>query len=144
MQPTAARRARHALLAGTGFLAVTAVPGGLMLLLDVNAPPVAMLRGSRFDSFAIPGLSLALLVGGLAILAFVLLWRRDRRGPVAAALAGLAVLIFEVIQVMIIGSPPGPARVMQVGYMGLGVLLLVLGVMLQRQEHKQSAPNHLS
>lgn len=97
-----------------------------MLLFGIYALPVAMLQGSLFTTFTVPALALSLVVGGSAIVANVLLLRRSPHGFVAAATAGLAVMIFEAVQVISIGSPPGPAQVMQASYFALGLLLLVL------------------
>jgi hypothetical protein len=57
----------------TSFLALTAVLGGLVLLTGSYAPPVEMLNGSMFSTYTIPALSLAVLVGGSAVFAAILL-----------------------------------------------------------------------
>jgi len=58
----------------------------------------------------------------LAVLraALVLLVRRRRLGPVIAGLAGAPVLAFELVEVLAIGPPPGPAFVLQVLNFGIG------------------------
>jgi hypothetical protein len=115
---------RTILIAGTAFVGLTAVPGGAMLLLGIYSPPVEMLRGSAFSSFTIPGLTLAVVVGGSALLATTLLLRRSNLGFFSAAVAGLIVMTFEFVQVISIGSPAGPSRVMQILYFGIGLLLV--------------------
>ena len=115
---------RNLLVVATGLLGLTAVPGGAMLLLGVYSPPVEMLAGSVFQDFAIPGVALAVAVGGTALVAVVLLLRRSRYGLVSAGLAGVSVMVFEFVQVLSIGSPPGPSRAMQLAYFALGVLLV--------------------
>ena len=119
---------RGALLALTGFLAVSAVPGGITLLAGVYTPPVQQLEGSVFSSFLVPGLALLVIVGGGALLAFVLLIRRRQLGSVMAGQAGSFVMAFEFVEVLAIGSPPGPAFVMQVLYFGIGVALVCLSL----------------
>ena len=114
-----------ALIALTVFLAVTAVLGGLALLANLNAPPVEMLEGSIFKDFKVPALSLALIVGGSAIFAAVLLFRKSRFDVLFAASAGIIIMFFEFVEVMIIGSPAGPARFMQIFYFGLGTAIVV-------------------
>lgn len=119
---------RGALILLAGFLALSAVPGGITLLAGVYAPPVQQLEGSVFSSFLVPGLVLLVAVGGSALLAFVLLIRGSRVGPVVAGLAGASVMTFEFVEVVVIGSPPGPAFVMQVLYFGIGLGLVCLSL----------------
>lgn len=120
---------RGTLLLLTGFLALSAVPGGIALLAGVYTPPVRELEGSIFSSFLVPGLALLVVVGGSALLAFVLLVRRARLGPVTAGLAGAFVMAFEFVEVLAIGSPPGPAFVMQALYFGIGLGLVCLSLL---------------
>lgn len=123
---------RTSLIVATGFLALTAIPGGALLLAGIYSPPVEMLRGSRFDSFVVPGLALALGVGGSALAATVLLARRRASAPLAAGLAGLVVMTFEFVQVVSIGSPPGPSRTMQIGYFALGAGIAAAALAMER------------
>lgn len=118
------RPLRVLLLGLSGFLAVSAIPGGLALLAGFYAPPVEQLKGSVFADFTIPGLSLLFVVGGSAGLATVLLLRRSRFSFASAAAAGLIVMTFEFVEVLAIGSPAGPARVMQLLYFALGAALV--------------------
>ncbi len=123
---------RGAMVLLTGFLALSAIPGGIMLLAGVYAPPVQQLEGTVFSSFLVPGLALLVIVGGGALLALVLLMRRSRLAPVAAGLSGLFVMVFEFVEVLAIGSPPGPAFVMQVLYFGIGSALVCLALLFLR------------
>lgn len=106
------------------FLALSAIPGGVMLLAGIYSPPVEQLAGSIFESFTIPGLALLLLVGGTSAVAAVALFRKHRHAVLLAAAAGLAVVVFEFVEVLVIGSPPGPARVMQIVYFSIGTCLI--------------------
>ena len=113
-----------------GFLALSAIPGGITLLAGFYAPPLEQLEGSVFSSFLVPGLALLVVVGGSALLALVLLVRRSHIGPVVAGFAGAFVMAFEFVEVLAIGSPPGPAFVMQVLYFGIGLGLVCLSLLL--------------
>jgi hypothetical protein len=108
------------------FLAVTAVGGGVALLAGVNTPPVAMLSGSLFTSFLLPGLALLALVGGTASVAAVLLVRRHPQAPDAAFLAAILIITFETVEIAVIGAPEGVARNLQVFYYALGVAMAAL------------------
>ena len=60
------RRFVHILLIVlAGVLGLSAVPGGITLLVGFYAPPVEQLKGSVFADFTIPGLTLLLFVGGV-------------------------------------------------------------------------------
>ena len=123
------RRLVHVLLIVlAGVLGLTAVPGGITLLVGFYAPPVEQLKGSVFADFTVPGLALLLLVGGSAVLATVLLVRRNPFGALGATLAGAIVMAFEFVEVLAIGSPAGPARVMQLLYFGIGLALVGVSV----------------
>jgi hypothetical protein len=139
------RRFVHVLLIVlAGVLGLSAVPGGITLLVGFYAPPVEQLKGSIFSDFTIPGLTLLLFVGGSAVLATVLLVRRSRFGALSAALSGAIVMSFEFVEVLAIGSPPGPARVMQLLYFGVGLGLVGLSLVAMSidvlRPHETPAP----
>ena len=139
------RRFVHILLIVlAGVLGLSAVPGGITLLVGFYAPPVEQLKGSVFADFTIPGLALLLFVGGSAVLATVLLVRRSRFGLLSAALAGVIVMSFEFVEVLAIGSPAGPARVMQLLYFGIGLGLVVISLVAMSidvlRPHEAPAP----
>ena len=140
------RRFVHVLLIVlAGILGLSAVPGGITLLAGFYAPPVEQLKGSVFSDFTVPGLALLLLVGGSAVLATVLLVRRTRFGHLSATLSGAIVMAFEFVEVLAIGSPPGPARVMQLLYFGIGLALVGLSLIATfidvLQPHAPSPPH---
>ncbi len=117
---------RRGLVACLAFLSVTTVFGGLGLLSGLVAPPVEMLHGSVFQSFVVPGLALLVIVGGTATLALVLVLRGHRFAWPAVVAASAAIVVFEVVEIAVIGSPPGPSRVMQIFYVCLGVVSAAL------------------
>jgi hypothetical protein len=119
---------RWVLIGLSGFLALTAIAGGIGLLSGAVAPPLEELAGSVFPDYTVPGLALMLVVGGLAAAATVLLLRRHRLAWAAAASAGAAIIGFEVVEVLVFGSPLGIARNLQVFYLGLGALLVALAL----------------
>lgn len=131
------RLARPALLVLQAVVGVTAVVGGVALTLGeldpglatVLSPPSEYLRGSPFTSYLVPGAVLAVVLGGIHLLAFALLLRRHRWAMLAAAVAAFDTLIWIFVQVIII-----PFSVLQVVYFAaglaeVGLLLLLLGLM---------------
>ncbi len=125
---TITKTLRIILIALTILLAITAIPGGIMLLANFYAPPVEQLNGTIFKSFTIPGLALAILVGGSALTSTVFLLKKSKFGIVLAAAAGVIIMFFEFVEVLIIGSPAGPSRLMQIGYFGLGTLMMIVSL----------------
>ena len=108
------------------FLALTAFAGGIGLLADLNTPPVEMLNGSPFSDYSIPGLALFVLVGGGALASAVLLLRRHPWAVFAAGAAGIMIIFFEIVEVLVIGSDPGVARGLQIFYFSLGLVIALL------------------
>jgi hypothetical protein len=118
--------ARILLIVLAFFLALSASAGGVGLLAGWNAPPVQMLGDSVFQDYTIPGLSLFILVGGGALLSAILLIRRHPLALPAAAAAGFAIMFFEFVEILVIGSPPGISRTLQIIYFGVGALMNAL------------------
>ncbi len=115
--------ARVCLIVLAFFLALSAFGGGVGLLTGWNTPPVQDLGDSMFRDYTIPGLALLVLVGGGALVSAILLIRRHTLAFPAAAAAGFAIMFFEFVEVLVIGSPPGIARTLQILYFGVGALM---------------------
>jgi hypothetical protein len=118
--------ARVMLIVLACFLALSAVGGGVALVTGWYAPPVQDLGDSVFKDYTIPGLALVILVGGGALLSSILLIRRHPRALAVTAAAGFAVMFFEFVEILVIGSPAGPGRIMQIIYFGVGALMNAL------------------
>ncbi|TDN92239.1 hypothetical protein [Microbacterium sp. BK668] len=117
--------ARRTLLVVQGFVAATAVAGGIVLVLasvspamaTVLSPPPEYLEGSPFASYLVPGLALALVLGGIHIAAFVAVLRRVPGNLIVAAAAAFAALIWIFVQMIFI-----PFSFLQAVYFGAGLL----------------------
>jgi hypothetical protein len=131
-----AKRVEYILLTlMVAFLAVTAVAGGIGLLTGSMAPGSEMLAGSPFSSYLIPGLALLVLVGGSAVVATFMLLARHPFSVAAAAIAGVMIIGFELVEVLVIGSPAGVVRNLQIFYFGLGLLITLLAGWMWVSEH---------
>ena len=106
------------------FLALTAIPGGFCLLTGIAVPPIDILDGSIFNNYTIPGLALMLIVGGSALLAGIMLIRKNKYALYYSAMVGLIIMTFEFVEVLAIGTPAGAGLAMQIIYFVLGVLLV--------------------
>jgi hypothetical protein len=118
---------RKVLIILISFLALNAIGGGIGLLTGLNVPPLVFLDGSPFSSYILPGLALLILVGGTAALASILIVRNHRHAWTGAVASAIAVVVFEIVEVIYIGSPEGIARNLQIFYFSYGVILGILG-----------------
>jgi hypothetical protein len=116
------------------FLALTATAGGIGLVGGGAAPPLEMLQGSPFRSFVIPGLALLILVGGSGLAATILTFYRHQWGAPVSAIAGVMIMGFEIVEVMVIGSPMGLARTLQIFYFAVGLCMVALAAFVWEGE----------
>lgn len=123
---------RKAQLILNGFLALTAIGGGAALMGGWGTPPAALLAGSPFRSYLIPGAALTFLVGGSGAAAFLAAGRRSPVSWQMSLASGTGIIIFEIVELLTIGSPAGPGRMMQVLYLLLGVALIALALRERR------------
>jgi len=111
-----------------GFLALTTIAGGIALITDSMGMPVELLEGSPFSSYTIPGLSLAVIVGGSASFAAVLLFRKNKFSYLFSAAAGIVIMFFEFVEVQAVGTIDGLGQFLQIFYFSLGMLIVVLSM----------------
>jgi hypothetical protein len=88
----------------TLFVGIGAVAGGLGLILeaDLGIDP-ALLDGTPFDSYVVPGYILLIVVGGSNLLAGTLLLIRHEQAFSFAFLAGAILTVWIAVQVVMIG-----------------------------------------
>jgi hypothetical protein len=114
---------RFTLITLTIFLSATAVFGGIGLITGANAPPASFLQNSVFSTYVVPGLALLVLVGGSGALAAILLIRSDPRAWLGCLAAALIVIVFECVEIAVVGSPEGLGRNLQIFYLGVGIVI---------------------
>jgi hypothetical protein len=118
---------RNLLIVLISFLALSAIVGGIGLLTGLNAPPLVFLDGSPFSSYVIPGFALLVLVGGTASLAAIMLVRNYSKAWFVVIASAITVVVFEIVEIVYIGSPEGIARILQVFFSIYGVLIGIFG-----------------
>jgi len=139
------RGIRLTLLLTQAFVALTALAGGAVLMigaLDAGfssswTPPAAYLEGSPFSSYLVPGVILAVVVGGGHVFAFAELERRRPWALLAAAAAGFALLVWIFVQMALI-----PFSVLQAVYFGAGLLEIGLVLLLLDVHHRLGPRRH--
>lgn len=110
-------------------LGLGALGGGLALMLgprgEILPVPVALLRGSPFDSYFGPGLILFTVLGVGPVAVAALAWRRQRFVPLLTLGVGSALLTWMAVEIAIIGYANDPP--LQPLYIGLGIALSLVG-----------------
>jgi hypothetical protein len=87
-----------------------------------------MLRGTPFHSYLIPGLLLAVVVGGSAAVATVLTLRRSGLAGSASVVAGIVLMGWIVGEVVLLKQPVTRDRWWEVGYFTIGCVLAIGGL----------------
>jgi hypothetical protein len=129
----------------TGFVALTAIGGGVALLVGVegNRFPLEWLRGTPFGTYTVPALILAGVVGGSALVACITLFTRPSFGWRAALVSGILMMGFIAVEVLILQQePPGPTLI-EWFYFGLGLVIAALAtyhLILERPNQSRISP----
>ena len=130
---------RGVLMALAAFMALTTIAGAIVV---VPAMPRSVLQQgvlALFPDFTIPALALGILCGGSALVALVTLIARPRIGALASVVAGLFMIVFELVEIAVVGFTPlqtpdqFPAW-LQVIYLVIGAALATLGARLWKAE----------
>lgn len=97
---------RVALLILTSFITLTALPSGLVMMLEPNGSPLglslSLLLNTPFPDFFIPGLVLALIVGGSSLVSLFLLMNQSPVSYKIALAAGVVLAIWMVAELILI------------------------------------------
>lgn len=117
------------------ILAIGALGGGVALMLgpsgEVMPLQVAALAGSPFDSYFIPGLILFTVLGVAPVAVAVLAWTGSRWAPSATFGVGVALLIWIVVEIAMVGYTNSPP--LQVIYLALGTVIAARGASRMRR-----------
>ncbi len=109
---------------------LSGVVGGIGLITDPTGGnlqiPLSWLEGSPFNDYLIPGLILLIVLGVFPLIVLYGLWTRLSWSWTASLLVGLALVIWILVEILIIGYQPTPPLQLIYGLLGLAVLILVL------------------
>ncbi|QIM20285.1 hypothetical protein G7075_02540 [Phycicoccus sp. HDW14] len=104
--PTRARPSRgwtgNALLVVLVLVALNAVSGGIGLVVNGMGMPGEWLEHLPVDTWVLPGVALLLTVAVPQALAAVEVWRTRSRAPVAGMLAGAALVLWILVQLLLL------------------------------------------
>jgi hypothetical protein len=112
---------RIALLILTLFVGAGAVFGGISLIVeaDLGMDP-ALLDGTPFSSFVVPGYILLIAVGGTNLVAGILLLLDHEQASSFAFLAGAVLTVWITVQVVMIGM----VSILQPAYFTFGLMTM--------------------
>ncbi len=140
---------RIVLLVIAAFIATSAIEGGMALLrgeLD-RFLSKAWLAGTPFSDYTIPGLVLAIVVGGSALIAAATIFIHREWAVLVSELAGLVMVGYLVVEAVSIDSKVGTALptalMLQLFYFVLGMALFGLAGFLWKREYRSSRHFHL-
>lgn len=130
---TLAHMARWALFILLLFNGLTAVVAGIMLAYAPDGSllemPLAWLDHSPFRSYRIPGLLLLSVIGLGSLVAATVVWQRRRHTGRFAQVAGMALVIWIVVQMIMLRS----VLPIQVTFLLVGVAIVWLGEHLRKR-----------
>lgn len=98
-------RAAGAVILLEAIVGLTALSGGLTLAFSPYGSaaklPMSLLEHSGFSSYLVPGMLLAFVVGGLNLTAAAMTLRKSAYAALLSALAGGALVLFIVVELML-------------------------------------------
>lgn len=123
------------------FVTLTTIAGGVGLLTGAIQFPPGLLQGTPFSDYTIPGLILAIIVGGSSLFATATILTGREVGVLSSVLAGLLMVGFEVVEVVVIDRFGGSwlllAVVLQAFYSVLGLMIFGLAAFLWMTEYRR-------
>jgi hypothetical protein len=138
-------QALHRLLRGTlavlaALVALTSIQGAVFVV--PTLPHAWLNQGlvAPFADFTIPALALGIVCGGSALAALVTAVAWPRIGALASVAAGIVMVGFELVEILVVGFTPAlyptqPVAWLQVFYLIVGAAMALLGVLLWRTEN---------
>lgn len=132
---------RSVLIVVEAFVALGAIAGGIALLTGVFAQgiPVAWLQGTPFNDYTIPGLLLAIVIGGGMLLAAATVFIPRKWTVLISVVVGIFMAGFEVVEAVSIDSKVGDGLPLVAGlqafYFILGLVIFGLAAYLWRAEY---------
>ena len=123
-------------------VAVNAVGGAIWGLAGAKDVPREWLEGTPFDSYLVPSLILLIAIGGGMGAAATALLINHRFAPELSIAAGLILIGWIVVQVLMI-APNGGVSWLQPTMVAAGLLVAALGWRLRRVRDTTEGRNHL-
>lgn len=121
---------RVALLVLTAFITLTALPGGMLLMMEPGGGSIGLtvqlLSNTPFHDFFIPGLVLALIVGGSSLVSLFLVMNESPLSYKVAMLSGIILVVWILAELAFIPY----YHWLQGFYLAIGVLVALTSYQL--------------
>ena len=112
------------------FVAIGAIPSGLMLVLSPDGSamqmPVSMLDNAPFNDFLIPGIILMAFQGVLGLIGAVFVYMRKKLSGYIGIFFGSGLIIWIAVQGIMVGF----GHFLQLIYLGIGIAELIFGILI--------------
>ncbi len=132
---------RIALLVVHGLVALTAIGGAIWV---VPTMPLDWIKAGPFADWTVPAIALG-FVGLIAAAAFVAVIVRPWLGALASVAAGSAMIVFELVEIAVVGWTLADPRLngyfqawLQPIYLAVGSIQLLLGVRLWFEQRAEA------
>jgi len=117
---------RIALVFLDAFVALTAIGGGIAMATGLDPLPNEWLSGTPFEDFLLPGVLLAVVVGGSAAVATYGMVASPGAGALVSVVAGALLMGWIVVEVLLLNQPSWTW--IEAFYAGVGLGMVVLGI----------------
>lgn len=114
----------------TSFIALTAIIGGVAILVGVETFPMEWLEGTPFQDYTLPALILIFVVGGSSLLALVTLILKHPLVHITATFAGTMMMGQIVGEILLLNQKQPILSWIEGLYFGLGLVLVGCGIYL--------------
>ena len=128
--------ARITLVTTAALTGVAAVAGGIGLLVGEIQLPIEWLQDSPFRSYTLPGLALAIVVGGMSLLSAGMVLIHHPLGTLVSLAAGVSLVIFEVVEFAVLHY----VSWLQPLFFAVGLVIAGLAVLLWLAGRRRSVP----
>lgn len=119
------------------FQGISGIFGGIGLTADPSGEslkiPIEWLKGSPFINYTIPGIVLLFLLGIVPVIIAIGLWKKIAWSRKVSVYLGIALLIWIIVEIAVIGYRHEPP--LQLIYGIVGVLILVFSLSSKVKEY---------
>ena len=118
----------------TGFVAITAIPCGIMLMIQPDGHllqlNINLINQSFLHNYLVPGIALTFFVGLVNLYAAFKLWKKHYRAAFWSGAGGLMIIAFEVVQITVIQT----YNWLQLVYLLLGFFIVLMALQIKHKE----------
>lgn len=112
------------------FQGISGIFGGIGLTIDPTGKslqiPIEWLKGSPFGNYTIPGIVLLFLLGIVPVIIAIGLWKKIAWSRKISVYLGIALLIWIIVEIAVIGYQHEPPLQLIYGIVGVLILLFSL------------------